>query len=534
MADAFAGQLPPRLAVDDRTVKKFKRGILGDEREYVPPFPLQDGEESMDMHDNNETEPRPNQWSSGKLKEAWKNSAPQHPYYFGNGEPEIANQNPNIGIPSVVDADKIKELSWPNLNVPVEEWQKYAMPYMRALWQEKGDATEKNKPVHQEKDMTYGPWMLAPSRRRQKSQHTGQVGIAPKESNMTFMATKKNGYEHSDGNNNGKDTSGNTTSDVSKRTNGGAANKNKKNNGGSRFTVLIDEDEEGEGAIQIQGLGKAHGGSTSGTKSTTRTTRTQNKKDRRTIAKGKEKSDSNVEGDKNSTRVESIHDGDCDPDKGHGSSDMDQSGHDSLHALASTPHGDFDKLKETFGLHTDDFMRMGNEAEMSDDDLCTKLGDQESPEISNCTYLVTLETTCTKGAETSSHVSLRFGDAKSNEILVHRLNSKHTRRVDPLEPQVLDDVPRKPFQACMVDQFRVTGQCVESPICYLYLKVAGDDDWRPGYAWVQLLESDKSHLSSTGFYFRRYLPRKVWHGSDVCDPEITPFGLKYRRKIVAN
>ncbi|KAG8368551.1 hypothetical protein BUALT_Bualt15G0057300 [Buddleja alternifolia] len=79
-------------------------------------------------------------------------------------------------------------------------------------------------------------------------------------------------------------------------------------------------------------------------------------------------------------RVESIHDGDRDPDKGHGSSDMDQSGHDSPHALASTPHGDFDKLKETFGLHTDDFMRMGNKAEMSDDDLCTELGDQESPE----------------------------------------------------------------------------------------------------------------------------------------------------------
>ncbi|KAG8377148.1 hypothetical protein BUALT_Bualt09G0138400 [Buddleja alternifolia] len=421
MAEASAGKLPPRLAVDECTVKKFKRGILGDEREYVPPSPLQDGEESMDMHDNNETEPRPNQWFSEKLNEAWKNSAPQRPYYFGNGEPEIANQNPNIGIPSVVDVDKVKELSWPNLNVPVEEWQKYAMPYMRAL-------------VVKVLGRSVSYTTL-----KQRMNALWQVGIAPKESNMTFMATKKNGYEHSDGNNNGKDTSGNTTSDVYKRTNGGAANKNKKNNGGSRFTVLIDEDEEGEGAIRIQGLGKAHGGSTSGTKSTTRTTRTQNKKDRRTIAKGKEKSDSNVEvnldrvppitkgttyfivnnsisqnpvdnsnvpahgthhhnrdkvvsghhplppffdvsqGDKNSTRVESIHDGDRDPDKGHGSSDMDQSGHDSPHALANTPHGDFDKLKETFGLHTDDFMRMG--AEMSDDDLCTELGNQESPEL---------------------------------------------------------------------------------------------------------------------------------------------------------
>ncbi|KAK6142059.1 hypothetical protein DH2020_013888 [Rehmannia glutinosa] len=151
--------------------------------------------------------------------------------------------------------------------------------------------------------------------------------------------------------------------------------------------------------------------------------------------------------------------------------------------------------------------------------------------VRNCTYLVAIETTCTKGAETSNHVSLRFGDAKSNQILVHHLNSKHAKRVDPLEPQVLDDVPRKPFQACMVDQFRVTGQCVESPICYLFLRLAGDDDWRPGFALIRVVEPDKSHLSSKSFYFRRYLPRRVWHGSDFCDPEITPFGLKYRRKI---
>ncbi|XP_057479694.1 embryo-specific protein ATS3A-like [Actinidia eriantha] len=147
----------------------------------------------------------------------------------------------------------------------------------------------------------------------------------------------------------------------------------------------------------------------------------------------------------------------------------------------------------------------------------------------NCTYALTIETTCTKGADSSNHVSLRFGDTNSNDILVKRLNSKHLRWVDPLQPQVLDDVPRKPFQACMVDQFQITGQCVESPICYLYLKLTGDDDWRPGFAQVQVLEG--SHLSSNYFYFRRYLPRHVWHGSDLCDREVTPFGIKHKRKI---
>nr|XP_004516655.1 embryo-specific protein ATS3A-like [Cicer arietinum] len=150
----------------------------------------------------------------------------------------------------------------------------------------------------------------------------------------------------------------------------------------------------------------------------------------------------------------------------------------------------------------------------------------------NCTYVITIETTCTWGAETSNHVSLRFGDTNSSEILVRQLNSKHLRQVDPLEPQVLDDIPRKPFQACTVDQFVVSAPCVESPICYLYLKLIGNDDWRPGFAQVQVL--DGSHLSSNYFYFRRYLPRHVWHGLDVCDSEVTPFGLKKKRKVHVN
>nr|XP_011462144.1 PREDICTED: uncharacterized protein LOC105350861 [Fragaria vesca subsp. vesca] len=151
----------------------------------------------------------------------------------------------------------------------------------------------------------------------------------------------------------------------------------------------------------------------------------------------------------------------------------------------------------------------------------------------NCTYAVTIETTCIKGASTSNNISLRFGDTNSNDVLVKHLNSKHIRRVDPVEPQVLDEVPRKPFQACVVDQFQVMGQCVDSPICYLYLKLAGTDDWRPGFAQVHVLEGSHSHLSSDYFYFRRYLPRRAWHGSDTCQKEVTPFGPKQKREDFA-
>ncbi|PON62405.1 Embryo-specific [Parasponia andersonii] len=150
----------------------------------------------------------------------------------------------------------------------------------------------------------------------------------------------------------------------------------------------------------------------------------------------------------------------------------------------------------------------------------------------NCTYAVTIETTCTKGAETTNHISLRFGDKNSNDVLVKHLNSRHVRKVDTLEPEVLDDVPRKPFQACMVDKFQVKGQCVDSPICYLYLKLSGSDDWRPGFAQVRAVELGNSLSSDYLFYFRRYLPRNVWHGMDLCDKDyVTPFGIKHRRKI---
>ncbi|OMO67572.1 Lipase/lipooxygenase, PLAT/LH2 [Corchorus capsularis] len=152
----------------------------------------------------------------------------------------------------------------------------------------------------------------------------------------------------------------------------------------------------------------------------------------------------------------------------------------------------------------------------------------------NCSYAVTIQTSCIKGAETSDYVSLRFGDTESTDIVIQHLNSKHVRELDPLQPLVLDDIPRKPFQACVVDEFQVTGECVESPICYLYLKLSGNDDWRPGFAQIEALGLGKSHFSSRYFYFRRYLPRNVWHGSNLCDnKEVTPFGIKQKRKVFA-
>ncbi|KAG1339171.1 embryo-specific protein ATS3A [Cocos nucifera] len=146
-----------------------------------------------------------------------------------------------------------------------------------------------------------------------------------------------------------------------------------------------------------------------------------------------------------------------------------------------------------------------------------------------CNYMILIETTCTKGAGTVDQVSLRFGDSNSTDILVRRLRTKHPKWVDELGPMVLDDVPRVPFQECSTDVFKVTGKCIHSQICYFYLKHRGDDDWRPGQA--QVLVTGAAKLSSNSFYFRRFLPRRVWHGIDNCEAEVTPFGLRHPRRV---
>ncbi|KMT05355.1 hypothetical protein BVRB_7g174870 [Beta vulgaris subsp. vulgaris] len=146
-----------------------------------------------------------------------------------------------------------------------------------------------------------------------------------------------------------------------------------------------------------------------------------------------------------------------------------------------------------------------------------------------CSYVITVETSCTVEAGTSNHINLQFGDSRSNGVSVHPLNTKHVRRVDKMDQSVLDDVPRKPFQPCSVDEFQVEGPCVNATICYLYLKLTGSDDWRPGFAQVRVL--DKSGLNSDVFYFRHYLPRYVWNGYDLCDREVTPFGIKHKRMV---
>jgi len=150
----------------------------------------------------------------------------------------------------------------------------------------------------------------------------------------------------------------------------------------------------------------------------------------------------------------------------------------------------------------------------------------------NCSYTVIIETTCAKGAGTTGHVSLRFGDSSSTDILARRLGHRHAIRPDGAGQATVDDMPSIAFQECATDVFKVTGKCIESQVCYLYLKQRGEDNWRPGRA--QVLVSEAPGLSSSSFYFRRVLPREVWHGHDLCRGQVTPFGIRQARKVFAH
>ncbi|ONK62386.1 uncharacterized protein A4U43_C07F3340 [Asparagus officinalis] len=148
----------------------------------------------------------------------------------------------------------------------------------------------------------------------------------------------------------------------------------------------------------------------------------------------------------------------------------------------------------------------------------------------NCTYTVIIETTCTEGAGTDAHISLRFGDSTPTDILTRHLAKDRRKRPSANLTDIID-VPDRPFQECTTDVFKVTGTCVRSQVCYLYLKQRGEDNWRPGRA--QVLVDESPEFSSKNFYFRRVLPRGVWHGHDMCTGKVTPFGVKQERKVFA-
>lgn len=134
----------------------------------------------------------------------------------------------------------------------------------------------------------------------------------------------------------------------------------------------------------------------------------------------------------------------------------------------------------------------------------------------NCSYSIEIETTCAPSAETTDHVSVRFGDPLGNLILVKHLKNP-TLVYAPKDGLKKQGGAYKGFERCAVDMFEASGPCMTQRVCSLYLKKVGSDDWRPG--WVKVLHrQDGGHVVPVSymFYFRTYVPENVWYGFDYC------------------
>ncbi|XP_021906449.1 embryo-specific protein ATS3A-like [Carica papaya] len=136
----------------------------------------------------------------------------------------------------------------------------------------------------------------------------------------------------------------------------------------------------------------------------------------------------------------------------------------------------------------------------------------------NCTYLVEIQTSCAPSAETTDHISLRFGDAAGSLITVKHL--KNPKLVyDPSHGLKRHGSGYGGFIRCGIDMFEASGECMKQSVCSLYLKRVGSDGWRPG--WVKLFKQEKEGRAmpvSYMFYFRTFVPANVWYGLNYCKP----------------
>ncbi|GLJ24176.1 hypothetical protein SUGI_0461230 [Cryptomeria japonica] len=100
---------------------------------------------------------------------------------------------------------------------------------------------------------------------------------------------------------------------------------------------------------------------------------------------------------------------------------------------------------------------------------------------------------------TKDHVRVRFGDKSQREVI-------HDHLSDPFEGN-----KKHPFKANKVAKFNISGNCLESDVCYLYFKVEGTDKWKPKHAVV-----DDGEMNYKFWLKDRYMPEKSWDGRNHC------------------
>ncbi|KAL1196847.1 Embryo-specific protein ATS3 [Cardamine amara subsp. amara] len=115
-----------------------------------------------------------------------------------------------------------------------------------------------------------------------------------------------------------------------------------------------------------------------------------------------------------------------------------------------------------------------------------------------CPYTVVVMTSCLSPEYTSDHISIVFGDADGNKVYATQLGGS-VRGSGKLGK-------------CSTDTFQVKGQCLNNPICSLYINRTGPDGWIP-----ESIEIYSEGSKSVKFDFTKSVLHETLYGHDNCN-----------------
>ncbi|KAL1319217.1 hypothetical protein HN51_071514 [Arachis hypogaea] len=122
----------------------------------------------------------------------------------------------------------------------------------------------------------------------------------------------------------------------------------------------------------------------------------------------------------------------------------------------------------------------------------------------NCSYLVTINTSCSSPKFTTDQISIVFGDAHGNQVFAPRLDGY------PIS---------ETFGQCASDTFHREGPCTQN-ICFAYLRRCGSNfkGWMP--QTVQIYSQHLEHHVT--FNFNTFIPNDTWYGYNFCQTPPPP------------
>ncbi|XP_023636947.1 embryo-specific protein ATS3 [Capsella rubella] len=115
-----------------------------------------------------------------------------------------------------------------------------------------------------------------------------------------------------------------------------------------------------------------------------------------------------------------------------------------------------------------------------------------------CPYTVVVMTSCLSPETTRDQISIVFGDADGNKVYAPRLGGSVKGSGG--------------LGKCSTNTFQVRGQCLNNPICSLFINRNGPDGWVP-----ESIEIYAQGSKSVKFDFSKSVPKNTWYGHNNCN-----------------